>query len=429
MRRQYLDLQPAPSAGHNRPAVALADLTDPTAVLQAIREADSLGRDRFLKKYGFGRSREYFLEHQGKRYDSKAIAGVAYGFQHPAEGPLTAGDFSGGEQTVQRRLEALRFRVIVARHGGGPALATHSATGESPWDLEPGDTIRRVELHERFGGGGQGGIAPSAQTPNVLVFSDPTAGHKYGYLFDGWHEGVFHYTGEGQVGDQLMRGGNRAIRDHEQDGRALRVFKGVRGTVKYEGEFRQAGEPYYAEAPDRNGDLRQVIVFQLARVDGAVHEQDGAAPVIPTDKLLVVETAIEKHTTDSTMVEPPTEPWEAVRREQPLVRDFEAFLKALNHVVVRLGVLPEGEVAVIVCDLYDKTANVLYEAKGSGTRNAIRMAIGQLADYARFAPGAKCAVLLTGPDLEVLLQGQGIAAVWRTITGFEDNLGGSLTLC
>lgn len=83
------------------------------------------------------------------------------------------------------------------------------------------------------------------------------------------------------------------------------------------------------------------------------------------------------------------------------------------------------------CDLFDKTANVLYEAKGSGTRDAIRMAIGQLADYVRFAPdGVRRAVLLRErprPDLENLLRSQDVIAVWRSADGgFRDNSAGSL---
>jgi 5-methylcytosine-specific restriction protein A len=58
--------------------VGLSDLTG-KAVLSAIAEFDAIGRDEFLKKYGFGRSRGYFVTYQGRPYDSKAIAGAAHG--------------------------------------------------------------------------------------------------------------------------------------------------------------------------------------------------------------------------------------------------------------------------------------------------------------------------------------------------------------
>jgi 5-methylcytosine-specific restriction protein B len=91
--------------------MALADLTEPAAVLKAIEEADSLGRQAFLDKYGFSPSREYFLVYEGRRYDSKAIVGAAHGYQYPENGPLKHAEFSGGEQTVQRKLEHLGFTV------------------------------------------------------------------------------------------------------------------------------------------------------------------------------------------------------------------------------------------------------------------------------------------------------------------------------
>src|SRR5205809_6876158 len=119
------------------------------------------------------------------------------------------------------------------------------------WSLGPGDQIKRSELHHHYGGGGQGGIEPSAKTPNVLIFSDPIAGEAYGYKYDRWIDGVFHFTGEGQVGDQVLTHGNRAILDHRRHGRALRVFRGVRSVITYVGEFDLASDAYYyAEAKD-----------------------------------------------------------------------------------------------------------------------------------------------------------------------------------
>jgi hypothetical protein len=93
--------------------MSLADLTSREAVLSAISECDSLGRDAFLKKHGFGQARSYFLVHGGRRYDSKAIAGVAHGYQHSHSGVLRAADFSGGWHTVKEKLEQLGFLVEV----------------------------------------------------------------------------------------------------------------------------------------------------------------------------------------------------------------------------------------------------------------------------------------------------------------------------
>jgi hypothetical protein len=81
------------------------------AVFAAMDEFDRLGRAAFLKKYGFGRARTYVVLRDGNQYDSKAIFGVAYGIAHPDEGPLSSGDFTGGEMSVVRKLERLGFEV------------------------------------------------------------------------------------------------------------------------------------------------------------------------------------------------------------------------------------------------------------------------------------------------------------------------------
>lgn len=87
-------------------------LTDPAAVHAAMDEYDALGVDEFLKKYGYGHAKTYFVEREGRRYDSKAIAGVAVGKQNPARGALLSQEFSGGEATVSRKLRELGFDVV-----------------------------------------------------------------------------------------------------------------------------------------------------------------------------------------------------------------------------------------------------------------------------------------------------------------------------
>jgi hypothetical protein len=49
--------------------------------MKAMAEADELGRDVFLARHGFRRALWFLVEHDGRRYDSKAIAGVALGYQ------------------------------------------------------------------------------------------------------------------------------------------------------------------------------------------------------------------------------------------------------------------------------------------------------------------------------------------------------------
>jgi 5-methylcytosine-specific restriction enzyme A len=90
--------------------MGLKDLTDPEALTKALNEFDAIGRDAFLDKYGFGKSKNYFVFRDGKEYDSKAIIGAAHGYQTGT--PLAAADFSGGSHTVQPKLRKLGFEFV-----------------------------------------------------------------------------------------------------------------------------------------------------------------------------------------------------------------------------------------------------------------------------------------------------------------------------
>jgi 5-methylcytosine-specific restriction protein A len=89
--------------------MAMVDITA-SEVIKAIEECDGLGRERFLGKYGFGPAR-YFLSHDGKLYDSKAVVGVAHGHL-PGERALPASAFSGGADHAVALLRALGFTVV-----------------------------------------------------------------------------------------------------------------------------------------------------------------------------------------------------------------------------------------------------------------------------------------------------------------------------
>lgn len=88
---------------------SLNDITR-EAVLAAIAEYDRLGQEEFLSLHGFDRARQYVLVHDGKRYDSKAIVGVAHGYL-PGKAALAADEFSGGRATVVPLLARLGFHV------------------------------------------------------------------------------------------------------------------------------------------------------------------------------------------------------------------------------------------------------------------------------------------------------------------------------
>jgi hypothetical protein len=282
-------------------------------------------------------------------------------------------------------------------------------------DLTPSDSIKRVALHDQYGGRRQGGISPSKQSPNVFVFTDQARGVLHGYVYDGPRsDGLFHYTGEGQLGDQRMAQGNRAIRDHKAEGRELHLFDSSKGTATYIGRFEYVSH-YTADAPETgDGPIRSVIVFRLRPLDGKATRPSSRLDDLGSER--VRKVPVEQHLTERMMIDPQREPYEAERREQGLVMNLMASLLAEGHQISRLQLRPDGEPAALFCDLYDETTNVLFEAKGTIARPAFRMAIGQLADYARLVePAPQKAILLPEEpraDLLALAASEGIEVVW-----------------
>jgi hypothetical protein len=319
-----------------------------------------------------------------------------------------------------------------------------SSAPATPWTLAPGDTIRRDALHQTYGGRTQGGMTTSTTSPNIFLFTDPALGHKYGY-YDGWVGPHFHYTGMGRYGDQQMRDINLSLSRHDALGVSVRLFRKASGLVTYLGEFALDGAHpvYQMDAPQMGTtELRQVLVFKLVPVGPVIRDAqddrqlptgisglaidaalEGGEPVI---RVIPVE---EQHVTGST-VTPAGTPYVVTRREQLLVRKYKAYLEARGSAVDRLEVVPTGEANAIRNDIYDTTRENLVEAKGSGSRAAVRMALAQVLDYGRFKPGAVRAVLLPTrprPDLEQFLQTYGVHAVWPQGAGFADNCDGRLS--
>ncbi|WP_406726788.1 HNH endonuclease [Streptomyces sp. GD-15H] len=84
------------------------------AVLQAITEYDELGQTAFLAKYRFSKSRAYLLLHEGREYDSKAIAGAAHKRDHGRA--LLPEEFSGGKDHAAAWLKRAGFEVKAVKN-------------------------------------------------------------------------------------------------------------------------------------------------------------------------------------------------------------------------------------------------------------------------------------------------------------------------
>ncbi|MFQ6370611.1 HNH endonuclease [Shewanella sp. YIC-542] len=122
---------------------------------------------------------------------------------------------------------------------------------------------RKEEIHHIYGGQSQGGISTPSGWPMVLVFTSNTA-ESYGYQDQFRPDGLFWYTGEGQVGPMTMTRGNAAIRDHLKYGKKLHLFKYIKSAhVRYIGEAQYVGH-HIEQRLDREGNMRDAIIFHLA---------------------------------------------------------------------------------------------------------------------------------------------------------------------
>lgn len=128
--------------------------------------------------------------------------------------------------------------------------------------LEIGSYHLRAELHAKFGGNSRAGICPTKSGP-VLIFSDPASGSPFGYdAHDYLKDGIYHYTGEGRVGNQQLLRGNRALLDKDRE--LLLFARQDPKTWRFVGEVKLATPAYLeARAKDQNGMQRTVLVFRF----------------------------------------------------------------------------------------------------------------------------------------------------------------------
>ena len=156
--------------------------------------------------------------------------------------------------------------------------------------FQPGKLYKRsTDIHDVFGGQRQGGISTPKDHPYVFIFTG-SSGQQYGYE-DGWDEdGIFIYTGEGQIGDMRFASGNKAIRDHLQNGKEILLFEalGKSKPVRYFGPVACAGWEQ-RQGPDKKGNQRRTIVFHLVAegADAAVGLEETGPPDVDLDTLRI----------------------------------------------------------------------------------------------------------------------------------------------
>ena len=121
---------------------------------------------------------------------------------------------------------------------------------------------RKEEIHGLYGGQAQGGISTPKNYPVIFLFTS-NAGEQHGYEDEYRDDGIFWYTGEGQVGDMKMTSGNKAISEHAQNKKIIHIFEYTRKAyVRYVGTAECLGH-HQESRPDREGNRRMVYVFHL----------------------------------------------------------------------------------------------------------------------------------------------------------------------
>lgn len=132
--------------------------------------------------------------------------------------------------------------------------------------FERGKEYQRKRLHDEYGGQRQGGISTPVEYPIIMLFDTPR-GHEYGYRDGFTEDGIYEWTGEGQTGVMELSRGNRAIHNHIEEGKRIHLFKETNpGWVRYIGEMVSVGY-FLHEGVDKDGNLRKLIVFNLAPVE------------------------------------------------------------------------------------------------------------------------------------------------------------------
>ena len=147
------------------------------------------------------------------------------------------------------------------------------------WGFEIGRVYnRRNDIHARFGGQQQGGIITPKDHPLVIIITGEE-GLQHGYADRLRPDGVFEYFGEGQVGDMQLTGGNKAVAEHSASGESLLLFRKTVTGLRFEGEM-ICDTFHYERSPDRQGNDRNAIVFELRPLEAIseIVDEQGAPP-------------------------------------------------------------------------------------------------------------------------------------------------------
>lgn len=297
------------------------------------------------------------------------------------------------------------------------------------WQTPIGTRGTREDFKKLYGGSTNAGIQTPKDSENILVYSDPKPAGLYGYGLDGWSidDKFFRYTGHGSDGDQILHVGNKAMAEQPVSGKKLRLFLGVdtvpgSGTRihEYQGEFTlDPTNPYVLQTQlDQHKRPRKTFVFNLVPVGTVKHVPNETTSTKALVPALAFAEIVDLEANNMTNFEVPAQDAKQGKKvEAELVNAFKSVLTARGHEGQRFRIYAPGAKQPMFTDIFDKTENILYEAKASANRVDVRGALGQILDYRRFVNVDACYVLLPdrpAQDLVDLLALHDVGVVFRT---------------
>jgi len=138
-------------------------------------------------------------------------------------------------------------------------------------DIRPGTELTSTDLKSVFKGQEEGGMRYSKATNSLLLVTDRKKLSATSIYRDEWIDGVLHYRGTGQRGDQNIgfAGNSRLMHAATDDTGVHLVERSGKGRYRYLGRVDLAGDPYRRNEVDADGKMRLAWVFPLRLVDAA----------------------------------------------------------------------------------------------------------------------------------------------------------------
>lgn len=129
-----------------------------------------------------------------------------------------------------------------------------------------GQRLSSADIRQVFQCSVYGGMNRSLRTNTLVLISN----HVKSIYDDRWIDGILHYTGMGQVGNQNLKSAqNRTLAESSANGIEVHLFEVFKPReYLYQGRVALAGPTYLERQPDSTGNDRDVVVFPLMLLDG-----------------------------------------------------------------------------------------------------------------------------------------------------------------